>query len=81
VEDTRLTAQTKLVLRATTTRDKCAIFPATEESAMTAPPITSIEPVDRELKRREPFPSAEAAETMAARLLAVWRMLQRVQVR
>jgi len=39
-------------------------------------PITGVELVDRELKRHEPFPSVEAAEAMAARLLAVWRALQ-----
>ena len=43
---------------------------------MTQLPVTGIELVDRELKRRGPFPSAEAAEAMAARLLAVWRALQ-----
>jgi hypothetical protein len=39
-------------------------------------PTTGIEIIDRELKRRGPFPNAEAAEAMAARLLAVWRVLQ-----
>jgi hypothetical protein len=43
---------------------------------MTAPPTTGIELVDRELERHEPFSSAEAAETMAAQLLAVWRVLR-----
>jgi hypothetical protein len=40
-------------------------------------PVTGIEIVDRELRRRKPR-SAEAAEMMAARLLAAWRILRPV---
>jgi hypothetical protein len=36
---------------------------------------TGIEAVDRELARRRPFPSAEAEEITAARLMARWRTL------
>ena len=43
---------------------------------MTALPITGIDSGDRELKRCEPFPSAEAAEAIATRLLAIWHTLQ-----
>ena len=51
--------------------------------------ITDIQPVEikgqhwisvcansREIRRHGPFPSADAAEAMAAKLLAVWRALQ-----
>jgi len=43
---------------------------------MIVAPITGIEQVDRELARRAPFASAEAAEETAARLLQVWHALQ-----
>jgi hypothetical protein len=43
---------------------------------MAALPTTGIPAVDRELERRGPFPSAEAAEAAANRLLSVWRALQ-----
>jgi hypothetical protein len=39
-------------------------------------PSTGIEAVDRELERRAPFASSEAAEAVAAQLLRVWRALQ-----
>jgi len=42
---------------------------------MTTLPTTGVELIDRELKRRGPFPNAEAAETAAARLLAIWHVL------
>jgi hypothetical protein len=42
---------------------------------MTAAPITGIEPVDRELRRRK-FTDAETAEATANKLLAIWRALQ-----
>jgi len=37
--------------------------------------LTGIELVDRELKRHEPFPSADEAKILAAKLLSVWRAL------
>jgi hypothetical protein len=43
---------------------------------MVAAPVTGVEAVDRELKRRSPFPDAETAEVVANQLLAVWRALQ-----
>jgi hypothetical protein len=46
------------------------------EGIVVAALVTGIEPVDCELKRREPFPSVEEAEELAARLLAIWRALQ-----
>jgi hypothetical protein len=39
-------------------------------------PVTGIEPVDRVLKQRAPFDSAENAEELAAKLLQRWRALQ-----
>ena len=41
--------------------------------AMTTP--TTIKAVDRVLEQHGPFPSTEAAEALAAQLLATWRVL------
>ena len=43
---------------------------------MTALPHTGIELVDRELERRGPFSSPEAAQALAAQLLSVWNVLR-----
>jgi hypothetical protein len=41
---------------------------------MTTP--TGIQAVDRVLEQHGPFPDAETAEALAARLLAIWHALQ-----
>jgi hypothetical protein len=47
---------------------------------MSTLPVTGVAPVDAELQRCAPFPSEEAAENMAARLLSIWRALQPTSV-
>jgi hypothetical protein len=42
---------------------------------MVATPITGVEAVDRELRRRK-FTDAETAEAVANQLLAVWKAMQ-----
>jgi hypothetical protein len=43
---------------------------------MIATPVTGVEMVDAELKRHAPFDSLEDAESLAAKLVAVWRLMQ-----
>jgi hypothetical protein len=49
--------------------------PKNDRARRIHPASTGIEPVDRELRRRGPFASAEEAESMAVRLMATWRAL------
>src|SRR5205807_2156739 len=56
-------------------RERCALSsPAIEGRAMTTP--TGIQAIDRVLEQHGPFPDAETAEALAARLLAIWHALQ-----
>jgi hypothetical protein len=43
---------------------------------MATAPITGIELIDRELERHAPFNSSDEAEALAAKLVAVWRLMQ-----